>query len=469
MQISDIIKGLRRFVENNKFLLIILGFLVFSAYRIMKRLGVIKIPSIDAPNIFVPDVFWVVIFLLATAFLIIAYKLSLKLDEKKTVVLIFLSVFFLLIAFTYLSKPEWIDAKSYYNIAALGAERGPIYIINNYHTLNTKWPHEFKESVEIELKNFGIYEFGTQKLKMEIGEPNDYSSRIIRQPPIWPFILSSFMFVFGINELHAMLTEWIVAALIPVILYFLIKRKVDKNTAIKIAFLFISIPAFLLTSNAPLLDITVVLFVLISFYFLILAIDKKNGINFMFSGFFLSLAFFTKFFAIFAFIIFFIIIIVNFGIKGGLKKYFVFLIPFIFVASVFMLLNYYFFLTLITAKVTETQLALTTAKGLLLNGVIRIYYINYIGVSISLFGILYLLKNAYMNTKVKITNIILILSFFAILFLFPYSSGMDRHLLPFILLWSLPVAIELKKTNINDNFIIFMILINFAQSVLFLL
>ena len=76
----------------------------------------------------------------------------------KRIGLLFVASFLIIAGFSQFSQPDWIDAQGYYDLAALGAENGPIYLIFNYHTLNTEWPEQTITSIEGELDGFGLYD-----------------------------------------------------------------------------------------------------------------------------------------------------------------------------------------------------------------------------------------------------------------------------------------------------------------------
>ena len=143
MEADAFLKFIEDFLEKNKIILIVIWFSLFALYRITKHLGYFN-GLFGQPNVFIPSVFGIAVFFMSLFFLFIAYRISFNLSEKKRLFLLFLAAFIIYSSFTLLSQPKWMDAQGYYDLAVIGAEKSPVYLIQNYHTLNTKWPEDLK-------------------------------------------------------------------------------------------------------------------------------------------------------------------------------------------------------------------------------------------------------------------------------------------------------------------------------------
>ncbi len=463
------LKGVVDFLERNKTRIVLLWFLLFALYRIIRHFGLLGfIAFLDSPGPLPFGIFDAILFSASVVFLFYAYYFSSRVRERHRIVLIFLAAFFLFSAFTQLSKPGWVDAQGYYDLAVLGAEKGPLYLIENYHTLNTKWKPEFIDALKSELQRFGLYDFGMQKLRPEPGEPNRYSSRIVKHPPLWPLILSLFMIVLGTGKTTALLAVWLVSSLAVVSVYFLAKKQSNEKTAIDVAFLFMLVPSFVLSSTEPLLDTAVVLFTLLSFYFLSEGLSKNSNRHMLLSGLFCSLAFFTKFIAAFLFIIFLATILLKTGIRKSIRPGLLFLLPFFTVSGGFMLLNYYFFLTMVTAKANVFSVTGVYNKGPLIDSMLSLYYLNYFGIPLVFLVFLFAFKRISQRKNNTILYLFMLL-FIGLLLFYPIKTGIERHALPFFLILLFSLTKEIGNMKPRAHFIYISAFIMILQAVLLII
>jgi hypothetical protein len=456
-------------LDERKFIIIIVLLLVFAAYRIMRYSGAFRsISWLDAPGVFSPGVFDVVIFSLAVVFFFIAYRFCSG-TERRRIILIFLASFFMFAGFTQLIQPVWIDAQGYYDLGVIGAEQGPLYLIQNYHTLNTNWTEETLNSVEDGLRFYGIYEWGKEKLRPEIGEPNVYSSRTQLHPPLWPVLLSVFMIVFGVSELAALLFTWIIVSFSVVVFYLLIKRIAGGDTAMKMSYFLVIIPVSIIISYAPLSDGLLMLFVVASLYFFV----SKNKVkqNMFLSGLFLALAFYTKFTVVLLFPVLFLLLFIRSGLRKTIINFSVLLSPLVIVSAVFMSLNYFFMLTMITAGASmPARLEVVVTNWFVSYFVMPFYYLVYFSIPIVFLLLLVFLRSLdSVKVKENVVQILVILSLMAFMLIYPNKLGLERLALPYFLLAMAFSSKSLGKHLRDDRFVSFILVIILIQSVTFLI
>ena len=440
MRIPEGAERLAGFMERNLLWIIAVWFIAFTLYRISRFAGFFE--SFGPATAFSPGLIDVAAFLVAAAAFMVLFRASLKAEGRTSILLLYLAAFAMFAGFTQLSQPGWNDAQGYYDLAALGAEEGPLNMLNNYHTLNTQWPEELKSSIEDDLMRFGLHEWGMEVLKLEVGEPNDYSSRIIKHPPLWPMIMSLFMITFGIGTLSALLAVWAISALVPVSVYYLLKRFVKEKDALMFAFMSAMVPAFLLSGNAPLLDNMTALLVVSSVIFYIRGLDSGDWRMFMVSGAILSLAFYTKFASIFVLAPLLVLSILRmrfrFMVHGILM-----LVPFVVISLAFMSQNYYFFLTLITAKASVGYVMPMYNTSMASVFALPVYYLNYFGIPLVLMAALYLLRNLTRRPGFPaMVSWMFVLAFTGIMISYPIKIGIERHLLPLVMVLLIPVALQ---------------------------
>ena len=188
---------LREYLEKRIIGLILVGFLLFIATRILKFFILDILPS-GAKGPYIehePSLIGIFIFILTIFFVIYCYRVSLKLERKKKIVLIFSVVMLLHVSLFALYSPIWWDAQGHYDLGVLGAEKGPVYLIENYHTVGGGLNPETKEAAIDFLEKLHLDHWAENKLPLD-GEPNKYY-RAYKHPPLWMLTLSFFIFVFG--------------------------------------------------------------------------------------------------------------------------------------------------------------------------------------------------------------------------------------------------------------------------------
>lgn len=472
MELLGFLKSFSDFIERKMLVLIGFWIVVFAIYRILKHSGFFgSVSWLGPPSTFAPDPVNTIIFSLSATLFILAYMFSFRLAERKRLLLIFFATFILVAGFTQFSRIEWSDAQGYYDLAVLGAKEGQIHLIWNYHTLHEEWSPEVKNYIESELKKLGILEWGAERLDID-GETDNFSGRTVKHPPLWPLILSFFILAFGDNSFSPLVAEAFIVSLIPLILYFLVKRYSNETVAIKVSFLFVAIPAFMLSSAEPVLDPLVVLFTVTSAYFFLSGIDKGNRKSILIAGVLAVLAFYTKFTALFVFVVFLVIILSQKGLKKGLAAYAIFLIPFAIITAIFMLANYYFFLTMITVRALLTFFLSGEAEFFgfnpFLDLVLRLNYLNY-AFPVVLFVISYFLRNIRPLKVLKKPAMLFVIAYFLVLLFYPARPGIDRQMLPFLFLTSIPVAMGFKRMDIKNSQVVLLIIVSLVTTVLLLL
>jgi 4-amino-4-deoxy-L-arabinose transferase-like glycosyltransferase len=469
MKLSSYLNTAVKFLDRYKLVIIGLAFLVFAAYRISRQFGAFgTVGWLDSPGVFSPGFLDVLAFSLAVVFFFGAYRFSFGMEEKKRLVLLFVAAFLMVAGFTQLSQPGWVDAQGYYDLASLGAERGPLYLVQNYHTLNTAWSEEVKLSIEDELRGFGIYEWGVEMLRPEVGETNEYASRTSQHPPLWPVILSLFMLVFGVSELTAFVVTWGVIALAVVVAYLVMKRLAGQDIAIKLAYILAVLPVILLSNTSPLAEGLVTLFVFLSIYFLV---SEKNIKRSAFlSGVFLSLAFYTKFTVVFLYPLFFVLLLIRKGIWDSIKRFVILVVPCLIVTGIFMALNYFFMLTLITAKASlPFKLQIAVKSAFLSAYVLPAYYLVYFSIPVVFLMVLVFLGVlGSRKGRDEIAMLVLGLSLIGFMFLYPNKLGLERYALPYFLVVLLFFSRDLGRYLKDYRFAVLVLILTLVQGVLFL-
>ena len=238
------IERLREYLEKRIVGLILAGFLLFIATRILKYFILdILPPGASTPYIeHKPSLIGIIIFILTIFAVIYCYRVSLKLERRKKIILIFSVVMLLHVSLFALYSPVWWDAQGYYDLGVLGAEKGPIYLIENYHTVGGGLRPETKEVAIDFLKKLHIDRWAEDKLPLD-GERTIYY-RAHKHPPLWMLTLSFFIFIFGKTHFSAILAEWLISALLPIAIYFLLEKYTDERAATQTTFLFILLPTF---------------------------------------------------------------------------------------------------------------------------------------------------------------------------------------------------------------------------------
>lgn len=457
------------FIERNILKLTLLWFLLFAAYRIARFSGLFGLADLLGPvGAFSPGLADVAIFLASCVAFIALFKASMRYPGNLRVLALFLASFIMLAGFTQLSQPGWNDAQGYYDIAVLGAEEGPLYLLSNYHTLNTQWPEEFKSAMEDELAGLGLSGWGEDVLRLEVGEPNSFSGRIVKHPPLWPFVMSLFMLVLGTSELSALIAVWTVSALVPVAAYYLLKRFVKERDALAFAFVSALIPTFLLSGNAPLLDNMAALLVVSAVVLYIRGIDSGDWRMFVLSGAMLSLAFYTKFSAIFVLAPLMLLSILRKRL-GFITHGFLMLIPFVAISMAFFSQNYFFFLTLATARANVAYAMPSYNTGLVSVLALPVYYLNYFGMPLVLMAAAYLLRNTTRKPGFPAAfSWLVAAAFVSILAFYPIKVGIERHILPFVFLMIVPVSIHASRLGERKRkrFVLMIFLVMVATAVL---
>ena len=107
-----VLKNLTDFLDKNKYLLILLWFLAFMAYRFAKRIGVFGFLGwVEGPSSFMPGLDDIVLFIVVSMVFLLSYKFCFRFNEKRRVAMIFISACILFAGFTQFSQPMWLDAE----------------------------------------------------------------------------------------------------------------------------------------------------------------------------------------------------------------------------------------------------------------------------------------------------------------------------------------------------------------------
>lgn len=467
------IKRLREYLEKRIVGLILAGFLLFIATRILKYFILDVLPGASTPYIeHEPSLIGIIIFILTIFVVIYCYRVSLKLERRKKIVLIFSVVMLLHVSLFALYSPIWWDAKGYYDLGVLGAEEGPIYLIENYHTVGGGLGPERGEIVIDFLEKLHLDRWAENKLSL--GEERTIYRSAYKHPPFWMLTLSFFIFVFGKTHFSVILAEWLITALLPIAIYFLLEKYTDERAATQTTFLFILLPTFLMNSSAPLIDVPLALLITISAYFYLHALEGENrNRSLILSGLFYSLALITKFESLIVYLPFLILAILKKGKFGWIKTYSIFLVSSMTVPFLLAFLNYYLFLNgIISLAQIPAVIPGKMPPNPFITYAMSLNDLFYFGFPIMVLLILGVLRLQLFNFKKQSwTDQFSIVFLFTLVLAFALLLGyaLDRYLLPHLVLLLVLVARELQNLKVSDTFIGFSIFICALQIIAYIL
>lgn len=466
------IERLREYIEKRIVVLIVAGFLLFIATRILKYSVLDILPS-GATTAYIehePTLLGIFIFILSIFVVIYCYRVSLKLERRKKIVLIFLVVMLLHVSLSVVYEPIWWDAQGYYDLGVLGAEKGPVYLLEKYHTVGGGLNAEKREAAISFLENLHLGRWAESKLPLD-GELNKYC-RAYKHPPLWMLTLSFFIFVFGKSHFSAILAEWLISALLPVAIYFLLVKYTDERAATQTTFLFILLPTFLMNSSAPLSDMPYTLLIIISAYFYLHSLEsEKRYVPLILSGVLYSFALVTRFESLLIYLPFLILAIIKKGKFGWIKTYGIFFVSSMIVPFLLTFLNYYLFLNAIISLsgaksvipgISPPNPFITYAMSLN-----DLFYYGFPIMVLLLLGVLRLLTSKKLSWSDQFSIVFLFTLLLAFYLLLGYA--LDRYLLPFLVLVLVLVAKELQNLKVSDTFIGFSIFICAMQIIAYIL
>ena len=120
------------------------------------------------------------------------------------------------------------------------------------------------------------------------------SDLLIGKPPGFFWIGAIFIKIFGVNEINYRLVSVIAGTLSVYIFYLLIKFLFDRKTAFISSVIFASFPLHVAFSRVFQMDVIMLLYVLLTSYFLIIGVCKKNDKLLWISAFLIALNILTK-------------------------------------------------------------------------------------------------------------------------------------------------------------------------------
>jgi len=489
------ISKLYNFLEKRKTLWIFLLFAVFILYAIAKN-TFLDVPWITEATGFNTTLNGVAVFSLVIALFALSYKLSFNLEKKKLLALLFGVMLILQIGVWSISSYRCTDAKGNYNLALLIADRGPVYYMSNYHTLQDVWSPELQSHIVDSFESLGI-ESWTDGLALNVDENldadyvgGDYIRSAIH-PPLLPLYYSLFIFAFGPSSFEAIqfaVAQWILVALIPIVMYLLLRKYFSKETSLKTAFIFMLVPVLLIYTATPVQETVMPLMFLLCTYLFLTAVEKKSNRLLVITGVLVSITSLIKFTGLVLFIPFLIVILWKFKTRFIPRAAYFLVSSAILPLILFLVFNYNILLNAALSKSVGYYAALHLFQApALMIPAISVYYWTYLGIPLiilALFGVISALIFYYRGEEieffhhnntgrvVKYKNLSLVNRFsIAAAITFVVSSVMlygnfVKQMLPSFFLLSLPLAYCLKDTKNRRMYLYFFILI--FQLLLFL-
>jgi len=429
---------------------------------------------IATKNIQIPSVYSTVLFSISILFLVATYTVLKNKESKRILLWIFLiSLTFEILIFLAmpLNTSKWADARGYHNLAIYTSEKGPLYLIENYHRL-VGWNSSFCPDAEQRLDNMITNEnlLAFVKDKMHVHDTidlsghnfTDYSAdRPGLHPPGWILMLYPFVSLFGQSEIAAILAEFILASILSAAVYWFLRNHVDFKTSLFLTFLFILSPAFIIYSDSPVMDIPLAIFIVLSVQLYLESMRTHKTKHLLLASILFSIALFIKFISIFFYLLFFLITIIR---KGSMKNFAYFAMLSVVPILLLSLLNYYYFLNIISSFVFAScapdmvgvpswlYFIIRFPKEILILFSIPLLYMITIGTLKILFR-----KKKGEKEKIMLTYV---LCFF--ITGFSIAMGMSRLLFMFSPLLIL-LAINQVKKNFKPKFVYFSIIVSSIQ------
>jgi 4-amino-4-deoxy-L-arabinose transferase-like glycosyltransferase len=244
---------LRPNIELHIVAISIILFLIFAVVRIVQYCVIESRCLIFNSNYF--------LFFIALLVSICLISISRKMSDRWQFPLLMIVACIMIGSTFMLSYPQkWTDEVGYYKLAILTHDKGIPYIFSNWSSL----------------------------------EASEYADRTLVSTPVWPSIMSLFMFL-GQDKIITNIVEWLFAIGTIIAVYFIAKVRLGKKNASLVSFIFLSIPVFLLNSTTPMVEIPLTFFS--AWMFLLLSLYRIKG-KIMYLGcasLLFSLAFLMKF------------------------------------------------------------------------------------------------------------------------------------------------------------------------------
>src|SRR4030042_5285659 len=291
-------------------------FLVSSLFHILTQ------------NVGLPSAYSTALFIISILFLIVMYTLLKKKESKRILLWIFL-VSLIFEAMIFLGIPldtgKWSDARGYHNLAIFTVDKGPMYLIENYHRLmswNSSFCPDAKERLERLVKNEELSGFIEEKIQiqneLDLSAYNFTEYRADRpgiHPPGWILTLYLFVLLFGRAEGVVILAEFVLALVLSAVVSLFLRKNADFDISLFLTFLFMLIPSFLIHSASPLMDIPITISIVLSIIFYSELMRTHKIKHFALASIFFSVALFTKFISIFFYLLFLLITLIKKGEK----------------------------------------------------------------------------------------------------------------------------------------------------------
>ena len=485
--------SLAEFLIRRKYLLMALAFIAFAAYRVSKHVVFDGIPSLQYTSSIYFNPLSVSFFVISVIVFLIAYKFAPRLPERRMLAVLFLVALLMMLSmnsFTVMGSPaSWSDAETYYNLGVVGAEAGQLTLIRDYNTIGYQVFERGYNSTFDSMREYSVNPFFKPTYGL-VGIAKDFvlsfTSRSFFEsptvydislfpaarvnPPLWPLILSLFIVLLGTGHYSVLIAEWLICALVPVALYFWIKRFTDGKTAMKVAFMFIFVPSFLLWTTQPLIDAPLTLFVITAAYLYVTSIEKEKYGHAILSGIIFSLCFLLKFEPLLLYLPFFLLPLLKRDKLKRMSMFVTFFAASMAIPLLLLTLNYSLFLNVVMAKVAQEMTISSYVSANLFNTtVLPVYLLSYFGIPFIFLlcvGVVRLcsMKGFEFPERISIVFILTLVLMWFILF----GSGLDRHMLPFLPLVLPLAANEIKSHKLDDRFVMISVIICVAQLLLFL-
>jgi len=164
------------------------------------------------------------------------------------------------------------------------------------------------------------------------------------RPPLWNFLMASFFFIFGINEIVAKLITLIITFFLGMLTFVLVKRISDEITAFLASLLLISFQSVLTYTVLFYYADLLLFFVTASFLSFLVFIKEENKKFLILSAVFASLALLTNQFALTLYAAYFVYFLYEMfsqkNYKASLKAYFPFFLILLAIPSGYLLRNF---------------------------------------------------------------------------------------------------------------------------------
>ena len=338
-------------IQNPYIIITFLTIIFLSAFLLRLAAKETQLPSIHSAAIFS----------IAIVFLVLAYSLMKKKEKRQILLWIFLiSLAFELLIFLAmpLDTSKWKDARGYHNLAIYTTEKGPLYLIENYHRLvgwNSSFCPDSEERLDKLITNKDLLALVKDKLRVhdmiDLSDYNftDYSAdRPGSHPPGWTLTMYLFVLFFGSSEIVVILAEFALASILCSVVYWFLRKHTDFKTALFLSFLFILTPGFVFYSSMPLADVPISIYIIVSIYFFSELMKSNKTSHLLIASIFFSIALFTKFVLLFFYLLFLIITLIK---KGRMKHFILFSVISMAPIILLSIFGYYYFLNAVSSMV----------------------------------------------------------------------------------------------------------------------